>query len=139
MPKTSPSHTNSAARPTAAIVGASTDRGKFGNKSVRAHMRAGYEVYPVHPNAAQIEGLVVYASVRDVPAERLDRVSLYLSPERGLDLLDDIAAKGCDELWLNPGSESPELLARARSLDLNVIAGCSIVALGISPSELSDH
>jgi hypothetical protein len=41
-----------------------------------------------------------------------------------------------DELWLNPGTESPEVLAEAERLGLNVIQACSILGVGLSPSEL---
>ena len=53
--------------PTVAIVGASQDRSKFGNKSVRAHLKAGFQVYPVHPRAQEIEGLPVYADLEALP------------------------------------------------------------------------
>lgn len=121
--------------PTVAILGASTDRSKFGNKSVRAHLQQGFEVFPINPKGGEIEGRKVYARLADVPVERLDRMSVYLPPQLGIKLLDEIAAKGCDELWLNPGSESDEIIERANDLGLNVIQACSIVALGVSPSQ----
>lgn len=122
-------------QPTVAILGASADRSKFGNKSLRAHRQAGYEVYPVNPKGGTIEGLTVYRSLPEVPAERLDRISVYLPPAVGLQALEAIAATGCDEVWFNPGSESEEILAKARQLGVNAIAACSIVDLGLSPSE----
>jgi predicted CoA-binding protein len=122
-------------KPTVAILGASADRSKFGNKSVRAHLRAGYSVYPVNPSGGEIEGLPVSRSLAEVPVERLDSISVYLRPEIGVKLLDEMAAKSPSEVWFNPGSESAELLARARALGLNAIAACSIVALGLSPAE----
>ena len=122
-------------KPTVAIVGASADRAKYGNKSLRAHQAAGYEVYPINPKGGEIEGLIAYRTLADVPAAHLDRVSVYLPPAAGLALLEQIAAKGCDEVWFNPGSESPEVLAKARQLGLNAIASCSIVDLGMSPSQ----
>jgi len=125
-------------KPTVAILGASADRSKFGNKSVRAHLQQGYDVYPVNPKGGEIEGLKVYRSLADVPVERLNRISVYLPPQIGMQLIDDIAAKGCDELWLNPGSESTELTERARELGLNPITACSIVNVGMSPGELQD-
>ena len=123
-------------RPTVAIIGASADRSKFGNKSVRAHVAQGYEVFPINPKGGEIEGLAVYPSLAEVPAERLDRVSMYVPPAVGLKLLPEIAAKGCDELWLNPGSESDELVEQAREAGLEPIVACSIVDLGVSPSSL---
>lgn len=112
---------------TVAIVGASADSSKYGYKSIRAHRAAGYEVYPVNPKGGEIEGLTVYTSLAEVPVEHLDRISVYLPPAVGVSVLDEIAAKGCDELWLNPGSDEPEVLERARELGLNVVQSCSIV------------
>ena len=120
--------------PTVAVLGASTDRGKFSNKSVRAHLAAGYTVYPVNPRGGTIEGLPVYASIADVPAGPLDRVSMYLTPPVGFGQLERIAAKGCRELWLNPGTASPELVERALELGLNPMQRGSIVDAGYRPT-----
>jgi len=120
---------------TIAIVGASADRNKFGNKAVRAFQRQGWQVFPVNPKETQIEGLPAFASIAEIPV-RPDLVSVYLPPTVLLKMLPAIAAKGCDELWLNPGTESPEVLTEAERLGLNVIQACSIVGIGISPEEL---
>lgn len=127
------------AKPTVAILGASSDRTKFGNKSLRAHLHGGYEVYPVNPKADRIEGLASYASLAAVPANQLDRISVYLPPAVGLRVLPEIAAAQAREVWFNPGSATPELLQRARALGVNAIASCSIVDLGLSPSEFPDN
>jgi hypothetical protein len=122
--------------PTIAIIGASTDRSKFGNKAVRAYLRRGYVVFPIHPTAEQVEGQRAYRSILDVPAEQLDRVSLYVPSAVGEKLLAQVAQKHPRELWVNPGAESPELIARAGELGLRAILGCSIVDVGMSPSDL---
>jgi predicted CoA-binding protein len=119
---------------TVAIIGASVDRCKFGNQAVRAFLRQGYTVFPVNPKEPQIEGLPVFKSIMEVPV-RPDRVSVYLPPPVVLKILPAIAAKGCDELWLNPGTESAEVLVEAERLGLNVIQACSIDGIGLSPSE----
>ena len=118
-----------------AILGASNDRNKFGNKAVRAFQRQGYTVYPVNPKETEIEGLPAFKSIRDVPV-RPKMVSVYLPPPVVLKIMPDIAARGCDELWLNPGTESAEVLAEAERLGLNVIQACSIIGVGISPGAL---
>lgn len=118
-----------------AIIGASNDRTKFGNKAVRAFRQQGYRVYPVNPKETEIEGLPAYKSILDVP-ERPDMVSVYLPQAALLKILPDIAAKGCEELWLNPGTESDEVLAAAERFGLNVIQACSIVGVGVSPATL---
>jgi hypothetical protein len=120
---------------TVAILGASADRQKFGNKAVRAFHQQGWTVYPVNPKETEIEGLVCYRSIAEVPV-RPQMISVYLPPLVLLKLLPDIAARGCDELWLNPGTESNDVLAAAERLGLNVVQACSILGIGVSPATL---
>ena len=77
---------------TIAIIGASTDRAKFGNKAVRAFVQQGYEVFPVNPKEETVEGLVAFKSIRDVPV-RPQMISVYLPPPVLLKVLPDIAAR----------------------------------------------
>lgn len=126
-------------KPTVAILGASQNRSKYGNKSVRAHLAQGYDVYPINPAADQIEGLKVYKKLADIPVERLDRISVYLSPAVGLQLLEEIAAAGAKQVFFNPGAESEELLTKARELGIDPIQACSIVDVGMSPRELASE
>ena len=113
--------------PTVAILGASRDRRKFGNQSVRAHVQQGYDVYPVNPHADEVEGLKAYRNLASVPVKQLDRISVYLPAKIGITLLDEIKSRGAREVWFNPGSESDELLARAEQMGLEIIRACSIV------------
>jgi len=118
---------------TIAIIGASTNRHKYGNRAVRAYARQGYEVYPIHPRAQAVEGFTAYPSILDVPVAELDRVSFYVPPEIGLKVIEEVARKPVREVWLNPGAESAELVVRGEVLGLNVIVACSIVAIGEDP------
>ncbi len=127
---------NSSAKPTVAIVGASTDPAKYSNKAVRAYVQQGYEVYPVNPKGGTLHGLRVYRSLREVPRRPLDRVSVYVPPEVTLQILDEVAEVGTRELWLNPGSESPQVLQKARQLGLEPIVACSILAVGVDPTKM---
>lgn len=120
---------------TIAILGASTNRSKFGNKAVRAFHQQGYTVFPVNQQESVVEGLPAYPSIAAVPV-RPHLISVYLPPQVLLKLLPDIAAKGCEELWLNPGTESEAVLAEAARLQLNVIQACSIVGVGVAPGDL---
>jgi hypothetical protein len=120
---------------TIAIIGASTNRDKFSNKAVRAYRQKGYTVYPVTPNAEEVEGLKAYKSIRDIPGE-VDLASLYVPPPVGVGVLDEIAAKKVRDVYANPGAESEELLAKARVLGLNMIVACSILAIGMTPEEV---
>lgn len=118
--------------PSIAVLGASSDRSKYGNQAVRAYLSQGWTVYPVNPKAAKIEGLTSYPTIADVPTP-VDRASLYVPPAIGIQLLEAIRARGAKELWVNPGSGSPELLARAEQLGLVTVEACSIVAATDDP------
>ena len=115
-----------------AVIGASNDRRKFGNRAVRAYVAQGYTVVPINPHETEIEGLRAYASVLDVPGA-IDMASFYVPPEVGERVIDDVARKQIPEVWLNPGAESERLIARARALSIRPIVACSITALGQNP------
>lgn len=124
--------------PSVAIVGAGSDRRKFGNKAVRAYVAAGYDVFPVHPTETTVEGLPVYRSVKDVPRDRIDRVTLYLPPAVGLTVLDDLVGKPMGQLILNPGADTPAVVEKAKHLGLPVVTGCSIIMGGFTPDQFPD-
>ncbi len=117
-----------------AILGASGVRSKFGNKSVRAHLASGYEVFPIHPTESEVEGLAVFPSLAALPRP-VERISVYLPPPVTLRLLPEIASAGAREVWFNPGAADAAVLDEARRLGIAVIDGCSIVDLGLSPSQ----
>lgn len=120
--------------PSIAIVGASADRRKFGNIAVRAYAGHGYDVYPINPSAAEIEGIQAFPTIGDVPVY-LERVSVYLPPAKALGFLDELAEMDVGQLWLNPGVDTPEVVSKAGDLGLNVVCECSIIDLGVSPKE----
>ena len=119
---------------TVAIVGASRDHSKYGNKSIRAHLAEGWDVFPINPNGTEIENLRAYKSLDDLPVKPY-RVSLYLPPEIGVSILPQVAAASPEEFFVNPGAESDELITKAKQLGLCPIVACSIVNLGHSPGE----
>ena len=118
-----------------AVIGASNNRRKFGNRAVRAYKLRGYTVVPINPREAEVEGLRAYASVLDVPGP-IEMASFYVPPEVGERVIEEIARKQIPEVWLNPGAESDALIARARALEIQPIIACSIVALGQDPYAL---
>jgi uncharacterized protein len=117
---------------TVAIIGASSDRRKFGNRALRAFLRQGYTVFPINPNEAQVEGLKTYRSVLDVPGA-IDMATFYVPPEIGQRVIAEVAQKRIPEVWLNPGSESDELIRLARALNVEPILACSILGIGENP------
>lgn len=117
---------------TVAVIGASNDRSKYGNKAVRAYLRMGFKVYPVNPKEETVEGLKSYSSILDIPVE-IDRATLYVPPKVGMKIIEEIAQKGVGELYFNPGAESDELVEKAHTLGLKPILACSILAVGLDP------
>lgn len=119
---------------TIAVLGASNQRDKFGNKCVRAYRHAGWDVYPVNWSGDEIEGLPVHRKLADVPVD-LDRISVYLPPPVTIEMLPEIAEKGAGEVWFNPGSADSRVFGAAREAGIVAVDGCSIVDIGLSPSQ----
>jgi predicted CoA-binding protein len=115
-----------------AVIGASNDRRKFGNRAVRAYLRQGHTVIPINPHENEVEGLKAYKSVLDVPGT-IDMASFYVPPDVGEQVMNEIAKKGITEVWLNPGAESDRLIRHAQTLHIEPIIACSIVAIGQDP------
>jgi predicted CoA-binding protein len=117
---------------TVAVIGASADPRKFGNRAVRAFQRQGYTVVPINPHEPKVEGLKTYASVLDFP-DRIDMATFYVPPDTGERVMSEVAKKQIPEVWLNPGAESDRLIRLARSLGIEPIVACSIIAVGENP------
>ena len=117
---------------TVAVIGASSDRNKFGNKALRAFETRGYKVIPINPNEPEVEGHKTYPSVLDFP-EAIDMATVYVPPAVGVQVMDQLAAKRIPEVWLNPGADETAVVERAKHLGLNVIQACSILGIGESP------
>ena len=119
---------------TVAVVGASSDRHKFGNKALRAFQAQGHSVIPINPNEQEVEGLKTYPSVLDVPGP-IDMATVYVQPHIATQLLDEFEKKGIPEVWINPGAETDEMIDTARQRKTKLIFACSIIGVGRSPHE----
>jgi predicted CoA-binding protein len=119
---------------TVAVVGASSDRHKFGNKALRAFSAEGYTVFPINPHDGVVEGIPAYRSVLDVPVP-IDMVTVYVQPDVAMTLLSEFEQKQIPEIWINPGAESDALMQEASRRKLNVIYACSIVGIGRNPGQ----
>ena len=118
---------------TVAVIGASSNRQKFGNKALRAFAQRGYTVIPINPTETEVEGHRAFRSVLDVPGA-IDLATLYVAPPIGVRVMDDLAKKGIPEVWLNPGADDRSVVEKAQSLGLKTERLCSIIAIGESPS-----
>jgi hypothetical protein len=118
---------------TVAVIGASADRHKYGNKALRAFEKRGYTVVPVNTHEAEVEGHRAYRSVLDIPGT-VDIATVYVPSSAGLTVVEELARKGVPEVWLNPGADDQAVVSRGRALGLNIIQACSIIAIGESPA-----
>ena len=114
-----------------AVVGASTDRSKYGNRVLRCYLQNGRTVHPVHPKEGTIEGCTCYPDLRQLP-EPVHGVSIVTPPAVTERIVEDVPASGARWVWMQPGAESDAAVGRAEALGLEVIAGgpCLLVALG---------
>jgi predicted CoA-binding protein len=113
-----------------AVVGASANREKYGNKVLRVYQQNQLDVVPVNPAGGPIEGLESFADLASVPGT-IDGVSIITPPAVTEKVVDQAIELGIKHIWLQPGAESARAIAAARAAGANVIAGgpCVLVAL----------
>lgn len=110
-----------------AVIGASNNPAKYGNRALKAWLETDWTVYAVNPNEDEVEGMTAYDSVLDIPDD-VDTATLYVPPKVGLSVADELIAKCVGEVYLNPGSGSPELKQKLEDAGIEAIEACSIIA-----------
>jgi len=103
-----------------AVVGATDNPEKYGNRVVKNLRDRGYEVYPVNPKLERVEGLKCYPSIADIPV-KVDVVDFVVPPTATEEILEQCKDLGLDRIWLQPGSESETALAFCQDNNLKVI------------------
>ena len=113
-----------------AVVGASQDREKYGNKVLRAYLQHNLAVVPIHPTATEIEAQPAVPNLASLP-DSVDGVSIVTPPPVTEKVVQQAVALGIKNIWMQPGAESPRAVELARESGANVIAGgpCVLVAL----------
>jgi uncharacterized protein len=114
-----------------AVVGASRDRAKYGNKVLRALVRDGRDVFPVNPTIEDVEGRKSYPDLRSLPVP-VHGVCVITPPSVTESIVEQAGRLGIKNIWLQPGAESDWAVERATQLGMNVISGgpCVLVELG---------
>jgi uncharacterized protein len=113
-----------------AVVGASTDREKYGNKVLRVYQQNQLDVVPINPKADEVEGLKAYPDLASVPGS-IDGVSIITPPKVTEHVVEEAMKRGIKNIWMQPGAESSAVVELAEKSGANVIAGgpCILVAL----------
>ncbi len=112
-----------------AVVGASRDKNKYGNKVFHELKDNGYKVYPVNPNARDIDGFKCYPNLKSLP-EKPDVISLVVPPEITESIVKEAHKLKINKIWMQPGSESEKALDFCKKNNVKVLHGvCVIVSL----------
>ena len=113
-----------------AVVGASQDREKYGNKVLRAYLQRQRAVYPVNPTARVVEGLAAFPDLSSLP-ESVHGISIVTPPQVTEQVVIEAARLGIHHVWMQPGSESKRAVELAQEAGMNVIWGgpCILVAM----------
>ena len=117
--------------PAFGVVGASTDREKYGNKVLRCLVQNGRVAYPVNPKAPEVEGIPTVATVADLPPE-VQSISVMTPPKVTEQVVQTAITKGIKHVWMQPGAESAAAVKACLENGLTVIADgtCLLVVLG---------
>jgi predicted CoA-binding protein len=113
-----------------AVVGASQDREKYGNKVLRVYQQNERDVVPINPGGGQIEGLNALPDLASLP-EPVDGISIVTPPAITKKVVEQALGLGIKNIWMQPGAEDPDAVAAAEQAGANLIAGgpCVLVAL----------
>jgi predicted CoA-binding protein len=103
-----------------AVIGATDNAEKYGNRIFKNLTKRGYEVYPVNPNLKEIEGVKCYPSLANVPV-KVDVVDFVVPPKVTESILKECKKLGLDNIWLQPGSESDAAIAFCRDNNFKVV------------------
>lgn len=89
----------------------------------------GYRVFPIHPAAKEIEGLLVYPGLNAMPwDEKVDVATFFVTGDRATQHIEPCAKAGVHTVYFQPGAENPDAEEAARSLGLTVFSGRCIMA-----------
>jgi len=109
-----------------AVVGVSRDGNQAANFIYRRLRGAGYHVFPVNPNATQVEGVACHATLRSIPG-CVEAVVVATHPRTSAAVVRECAELGISRVWLHrsmgQGSVSEEAVRIAREHHLTLIAG----------------
>ena len=111
---------------TVAVVGATDNPGKYGNIIYRDLKRKGFTVYPVNKNRDTVDGEKTYRSLDELP-QHPTIVNVVVPPHEALLVLEKCKELGLDNVWLQPGAESSEVISFLEAGNFNYLASACIM------------
>lgn len=114
-----------------AVVGASSNREKFGNKVLRCYITHHKTVYPIHPIEIVIEGISCLKELSQLP-DNVKSISIITPPSLTEKVVKQAINRGIKNIWMQPGAESEVAINDCLAHGVNVISGgpCILVELG---------
>lgn len=115
------------------VVGASTDKTKFGNKVLMWYIDRSKPVTPVHPKEASIEGITAVKSLSELPNPSEVSISVVTPPKVTLGVVKQAVEAGIHGVWIQPGADDEAVAAYIKENDLEgkvVYGGPCILASG---------
>ena len=112
-----------------AVVGATDNPDKFGYKIFQLLKNSNYCVFPVNPGLDAVQGEKCYASLADLPVKP-EAVNFVVPPRVGEVIVNECAALGIKNVWLQPGANADNVVDAAKKQGLNTIhSSCILVEL----------
>ena len=103
-----------------AIVGSFRHEQKYAYQILKALKKSGYEVYPVNPRIKEVEGLICYPSVKDIPIV-CDVADIVTPPVVTAKVVGECKDKGITRIWLQPGAESEWVIEFCKQNNMKVV------------------
>ena len=103
-----------------ALVGASKNPDKYGNKILKDLISKGYRVFPINKSEKEIEGLEVFKNVTDLK-EIPSIINFVVPPNESRTVTNYLVSKGYDNFWYQQGAESQDISSYLKSLNKNFI------------------
>lgn len=110
-----------------AVIGATSNKDKYGYKIWKKLKEHDYEVYGINPNYEEIEGEKIYSSLKKLP-KKVDVIDLVVPPKLSLNVLDEAKELGIEYIWFQPGTFNKEVIEKAKDLELKFLDNDCVLA-----------
>ncbi|MDO9465279.1 MAG: CoA-binding protein [bacterium] len=109
-----------------AVVGSFRNESKYAYQILKTLKKRKYKVYPVNPHLKEVDNLICYPSVKDIPIV-CDVANIITPPKITERIVQECKEKGITRVWLQPGAESHEAIKFCQENDIKVIHGLCVM------------
>ncbi len=114
-----------------AVAGVSRSPRASAANAVFSKLRdCGYEVFPVNPNASQVEGVTCYPNLAAIPGS-LDGVVVVTHPSVSASIVQQAAERGIPRVWLHRSFQGSVSAAAVRECNKAgiacIVGGCPVM------------